>query len=139
MLLWKTFGVMINAGVMGLVAPLRFILLTDGLVERMPVERIEAVMAHEVAHVSKRHIFWLIVTPGLWIGSGGLLGWISVSCINSVCIMCLLVYGVVLLMFILLLVAVATCAWFTRLGLKVRKFSSHYAKSVSSPSDPLKR
>jgi TM2 domain-containing membrane protein YozV len=23
-----------------------------------------------------RGIFWLIVTPGLWIGSGGVLGWI---------------------------------------------------------------
>jgi len=23
-----------------------------------------------------RGIFWLIITPGLWIGSGGLLGWI---------------------------------------------------------------
>jgi TM2 domain-containing membrane protein YozV len=23
-----------------------------------------------------RGVFWLIVTPGLWIGSGGLLGWI---------------------------------------------------------------
>jgi len=23
-----------------------------------------------------RGIFWLIVTPGLWIGSGGFLGWI---------------------------------------------------------------
>ena len=23
-----------------------------------------------------RAIFWLIVTPGLWIGSGGALGWI---------------------------------------------------------------
>jgi TM2 domain-containing membrane protein YozV len=23
-----------------------------------------------------RAIFWFIVTPGLWIGSGGLLGWI---------------------------------------------------------------
>ena len=23
-----------------------------------------------------RGLFWLIVTPGLWIGSGGLLGWI---------------------------------------------------------------
>ncbi len=23
-----------------------------------------------------RGIFWLIVTPGFWIGSGGLLGWI---------------------------------------------------------------
>lgn len=23
-----------------------------------------------------RAIFWLIITPGLWIGSGGLLGWV---------------------------------------------------------------
>ena len=23
-----------------------------------------------------RAIFWLIVTPGMWIGTGGLLGWI---------------------------------------------------------------
>jgi len=23
-----------------------------------------------------RGIFWLIITPGLWIGSGGLLGWL---------------------------------------------------------------
>lgn len=23
-----------------------------------------------------RGIFWLIVTPGLWLGSGGVLGWI---------------------------------------------------------------
>jgi len=23
-----------------------------------------------------RGVFWLIVTPGLWIGSGGFLGWI---------------------------------------------------------------
>jgi TM2 domain-containing membrane protein YozV len=23
-----------------------------------------------------RAVFWLIVTPGLWIGSGGMLGWI---------------------------------------------------------------
>lgn len=23
-----------------------------------------------------RALFWLVVTPGLWVGSGGLLGWI---------------------------------------------------------------
>ncbi len=23
-----------------------------------------------------RGIFWLIITPGLWIGTGGLLGWV---------------------------------------------------------------
>jgi TM2 domain-containing membrane protein YozV len=24
-----------------------------------------------------RGVFWLIVTPGLWIGSGGLFGWVA--------------------------------------------------------------
>ena len=24
-----------------------------------------------------RGIFWLVVTPGFWIGSGGLLGWVA--------------------------------------------------------------
>lgn len=24
-----------------------------------------------------RGIFWLIITPGLWLGTGGLLGWIA--------------------------------------------------------------
>ncbi len=24
-----------------------------------------------------RGIFWLIITPGFWIGSGGLLGWVA--------------------------------------------------------------
>lgn len=24
-----------------------------------------------------RGIFWLIVTPGLWLGTGGLLGWVA--------------------------------------------------------------
>lgn len=27
-------------------------------------------------HDLLRGLFWLIVTPGLWIGSGGLLGWV---------------------------------------------------------------
>jgi TM2 domain-containing membrane protein YozV len=24
-----------------------------------------------------RGIFWLIVTPGMWVGTGGLLGWVA--------------------------------------------------------------
>jgi len=60
LLLWKTFGGMINAAVMGVIGPLRYILLTDALIQQMSPVRIEAVMAHEVAHVRKHHIFWLI-------------------------------------------------------------------------------
>ena len=60
LLLWRTFGGMINAAVMGVIAPLRYILLTDALLERVPAEEVEAVMAHELAHVRRHHIFWLV-------------------------------------------------------------------------------
>ena len=30
-----------------------------------------------------RGLFWLIVTPGLWIGSGGLLGWRGGNWLNE--------------------------------------------------------
>ncbi len=29
-----------------------------------------------------RGVFWLIITPGLWIGSGGTLGWVC-HCISA--------------------------------------------------------
>lgn len=61
LLLWRTFGGMINAAVMGLMAPVRYILLTDALLEQIPVAQVEAVMAHEVAHVRKHHLPWLLV------------------------------------------------------------------------------
>jgi STE24 endopeptidase len=62
LLLWRTYGGMINAAVMGLVGPLRFILITDALLQQMPGPHVEAVMAHELAHVRKRHMFWLLVS-----------------------------------------------------------------------------
>ncbi|MCX5658178.1 MAG: M48 family metallopeptidase [Planctomycetota bacterium] len=59
MLLWRTFGTMVNAAVMGFLAPVRFILLSDALVTRLPPIQVEAVMAHELAHIRRHHIFWL--------------------------------------------------------------------------------
>ena len=61
LLLWRTFGGMINGAVMGLFGPVRYILLTDALLERLPRDRVEAVMAHELAHVRQHHMFWLVV------------------------------------------------------------------------------
>src|SRR5690606_31987071 len=63
-LLWRTFGGMVNAAVMGMLAPLRYILLSDALLEHLPAEQVEAVMAHEVAHIRKRHLVWLLVLSG---------------------------------------------------------------------------
>ncbi|MEZ6190678.1 MAG: M48 family metallopeptidase [Phycisphaerales bacterium] len=62
LLLWRTYGGMINAAVMGFVGPLRFILVTDGLLQQLPGPHVEAVMAHELAHVRKRHMAWLLVS-----------------------------------------------------------------------------
>lgn len=61
LLVWRTFGGMINAAVMGLMTPVRYILLTDALLEQVPIAQVEAVMAHEVAHVRKHHLAWLLV------------------------------------------------------------------------------
>ncbi|HEX5688849.1 MAG TPA: M48 family metallopeptidase, partial [Roseiflexaceae bacterium] len=61
LLLWNTNGSMINAAVMGLVAPLRFVLITDALLETLRESEVRAVMAHEVGHVRRRHMVWLIL------------------------------------------------------------------------------
>lgn len=73
LLLWRTSsggGGMINAAVMGAVAPVRYILLTDALLDMLEKRQVEAVMAHELAHVRKHHMFWLLASA---IGTLGLL------------------------------------------------------------------
>jgi Zn-dependent protease with chaperone function len=61
-LLWQTGGSVINAAVIGLIGPLRYVLLTDALLELMSAEQVRAVMAHEVAHVKRHHMPWLVIT-----------------------------------------------------------------------------
>lgn len=70
LLLWRTFGGLINAAVMGIIAPVRYILLSDALLDLVPTAQIEAVMAHEVAHIRRRHIFWLMAVA---MASGGVM------------------------------------------------------------------
>jgi Zn-dependent protease with chaperone function len=74
LLLWRTYGGMINAAVMGFVGPLRFILVTDGLLQQLPRPHVEAVMAHELAHVRKRHMVWLLVSAVSLMGVVEVLG-----------------------------------------------------------------
>ncbi|OPX22960.1 MAG: hypothetical protein B1H04_04290 [Planctomycetales bacterium 4484_123] len=64
--LWETGGVVANAAVMGLVGPVRYILLSDVLLSHLPLEGVEAVFAHEAGHVAHRHIAYMVVfTVGL--------------------------------------------------------------------------
>lgn len=57
-LVWQTGGMIINAGVMGLVAPLRYVLLTDAMLEQMTPVEVQAVFAHEAGHVVSHHILY---------------------------------------------------------------------------------
>lgn len=64
-LLWQTDYAMGNAAVMGLFPRVRYILLSDLLVESMTDEQIEAVFAHELGHVVHRHMAWYVAFFGM--------------------------------------------------------------------------
>ncbi len=55
-LIWHTHGLAVNAAVMGFIAPLRYILVSDALLEEMNDEEIEAVFGHEAGHVRHWHL-----------------------------------------------------------------------------------
>lgn len=59
LLVWRTHGTMINGAAMGIIGPARYILLSDALLESLTGPQVEAVAAHEVAHVRYRHTLWL--------------------------------------------------------------------------------
>lgn len=58
-LIWRTRGAMLNGAVIGLTPLARYIVLTDALLDALTEPEVEAVAAHEVAHVKKRHMIWL--------------------------------------------------------------------------------
>lgn len=60
-LLWHTQGSLGNAAVMGVLPQLRYVLLSDLLLETMPDEQIEAVFAHELGHIVYRHLIWYVI------------------------------------------------------------------------------
>lgn len=62
LLVWRTHGLMLNGAVIGLFWPLRYILLTDALLDALTPAEVEAVTAHEVGHVRRHHLIWLGVT-----------------------------------------------------------------------------
>lgn len=55
-LVWHTGGMVVNAAVAGLVSPLRYVLLTDGLLARLTDEEIEGVFGHEMGHIRHHHL-----------------------------------------------------------------------------------
>lgn len=108
-LVWQTGGLLVNAAVAGIAAPLRYVFLTDGLSARLTEEEIAAVFGHELGHVRHRHLLlrvlamiaplslWILVEQlapdagrriGQWLGHGGLgvqvpMGLLTVAALGS--------------------------------------------------------
>jgi Zn-dependent protease with chaperone function len=58
-------GRMITAGVMGLIRPFRYLMITEALLEYLSPEEVDAVVAHEIGHVRKKHLqFYLFFFAG---------------------------------------------------------------------------
>lgn len=71
-LVWHSRGMVVNAAVMGLVGPVRYVLITDGLLESMTDRQIAAVFGHEAGHIKHWHIpyFILFATLTMLIAGG---------------------------------------------------------------------
>jgi STE24 endopeptidase len=60
-LVWRAGGTLVNAAVMGLVPQLRYVLITDAMIEQMDDQKIEAVYGHEAGHVRRHHLLYLLL------------------------------------------------------------------------------
>jgi len=60
-LLWNTRGGIVNAMVVGVFPFLRYVLLSDRLLEELTPEEVEAVFGHEVGHVKHQHMLYYLV------------------------------------------------------------------------------
>ena len=70
-LLWRSHGVLANAAVMGLVWPVRYVLLSDALLERLQRREVLAVCAHEAGHVVGHHMFYIALFALASAGAAG--------------------------------------------------------------------
>jgi len=60
--LWLPFeGRLLTAGVIGLLYPFRYLLISPALTALLTEEELLAVVAHEVGHLKHRHLFWLFL------------------------------------------------------------------------------
>jgi len=60
-LVWESGGMVVNAAVMGLFAPLRYVMISDAMLEQMEDTKIEAVFGHEAGHVRHHHILYFLM------------------------------------------------------------------------------
>ena len=59
---WPIFeGRLLTAGVMGLIKRFRYILVTESLLQILNDDEIDAVMAHEIGHIKKKHLVLYLI------------------------------------------------------------------------------
>ena len=72
---WRTGGTIANAAVVGVFPSLRYLAFTDAMLDALGDDELEAVTAHEAAHLRKRHVPWLAgAVLATVAATGGLLG-----------------------------------------------------------------
>ncbi len=73
-LIWRSGGMLVNAAVMGLFPRLRYVLLSDGLLDSMSDSQVGAVFGHEAGHVNHKHIpfFLLFALSSMLISAGAM-------------------------------------------------------------------
>lgn len=77
-LVWNTRGTVANAMVTGVLPWMRYIVVTDRLLEALTEDEIEAVFGHEVGHVKHHHMFFYILfIVGSLVALGGI-GYLAV-------------------------------------------------------------
>ncbi|MSR40522.1 MAG: hypothetical protein EXS10_01265 [Phycisphaerales bacterium] len=81
--IWPTGGLVANAMVLGVIPGTRAVILTDRLVESLRDDELDAVVAHEIGHIKRRHLLWFIVVIIASFTLGGFivepLWWMSVE------------------------------------------------------------
>ena len=60
-LIWDTFGVVVNAAVMGMHRRVRYVMISDAMLEQMDDRQIVAVFGHEAGHVVHHHMGYFLV------------------------------------------------------------------------------
>jgi len=64
-LVWHTRNHIPNAGVIGMVPGLRYVLITDALLAHCSDEEVEGIFAHEIGHIKQHHLsFYLLFAVG---------------------------------------------------------------------------
>ncbi|HIQ36407.1 MAG TPA: peptidase M48 Ste24p [Desulfocapsa sulfexigens] len=70
--IWPLFeGRVITAAVMGIIPGLRYVMITPALLQHLSLEELDAVMAHEIGHIKRKHmLLYLFIISGFSIIAG---------------------------------------------------------------------